>query len=379
MAITNFNYPTPIRFGAGAVAELPAYLQQHGLHRPLLVTDALITTLAFYDGIVRSLQAAGIAVSTYSQIHKNPIEADVLGGVAAYHAANCDAIIGLGGGAAMDVARAIALKAHHPLDLFAYEDSLDGWQYVTHPIPHFVTIPTTAGTGSEVGRSTVISDNETHQKKILFSPRLLARQVFADPQLTLDMPPHVTAATGMDALTHNIEAFLAKGYHPMADGIALEAVRLIAQHLPNAVLQPTLESRTQMLCASLMGAVAFQKGLGVVHSLAHPLSTLFDTHHGLANALMLPYGMAYNQAACLPKFERLAQAVGTPNGSAHELVPYLQQFNAQLAMPARLADIGVHEQHVQPLAQLALADVCHANNPVALNLSDFEQIYTAAL
>jgi alcohol dehydrogenase class IV len=218
-------------------------------------------------------------------------------------------VVGIGGGAALDVARAILLRINHREDLFKYDDLIGGDIYVTNDVAHFVTVPTTSGTGSEVGRSAIISDDETKQKRILFSPKLLARIVFADPQLTVDLPPFITAATGMDALTHNMEAFLAKMPHPICEGIALEGISLIKDSLEHAVNKPDIESRSKMLLGSMMGAIAFQKGLGVVHSLAHPLSSLLDTHHGLANAVNLPYGMEFNIAGFEDKFRRIARTL----------------------------------------------------------------------
>ena len=227
----------------------------------------------------------------------------------------------------MDVARAIVLRVNHREDLFKYDDLIGGDIYVTNDVPHFITIPTTAGTGSEVGRSAIISDEVTHQKKILFSPKLLAKIVFADPLLTMELPPFITAATGMDALTHNMEAFLAKMPHPMCDGIALEGISLIDQSLEKAVNHPDLESRSKMLIASLMGAVAFQKGLGVVHSLAHPLSSLLDTHHGLANAVNIPYGMEFNIEGFEHKFKRIARTLELKEENGKGVIEYLHELN----------------------------------------------------
>lgn len=377
--IHSFNFPAPIRFGASAVKELPAYLKNNSLKKPLIVGDKIISELPFFQEIVKDLESNGLSVFVYTDLHKNPIESDVLGGVSAFKENDCDSIIGLGGGVPMDVARAIALKVHHPRPLFDYEDSAGGWKYVTEAIPHFITIPTTSGTGSEVGRSTVISDDVSHQKKILFSARLMAKQVFADPLLTNDLPPHITAATGMDALTHNLEAYLSKGYHPMADGIALEAIRMIGQSLEKAVNAPDLQARTDMMAASLMGATAFQKGLGIVHSLAHPLSTLLDTHHGLANALMLPYGMAFNVTGQEDKFVRIAQALNLSTHTADAVLAYLQTLNSKIGLPTKLSDIGVEKKHIDKLSELALADVCHSCNPKTVHLNDFKDLYTKAL
>jgi alcohol dehydrogenase class IV len=287
--IVQFNFPTVIRFGAGAINELPPHLKAIGMKRPLVVTDPVVAGLPFFANVLDALRSEGLSATVYSEMHKNPVKSDVLNGKAAFAANGCDSIVGVGGGVALDVARAIALAINHHRDLFDYDDLIGGDQYVTESVPYFVTVPTTSGTGSEVGRSAIIADDETHQKKILFSPKLLASRVFADPELTFGLPPFVTAATGMDALTHNMEAYLAKNYHPMCDGIALEGIRLVAGALEKATHQGNdLQARSDMMLASLMGAVAFQKGLGVVHSLAHPLSQLLDTHHGLANAVNLP-------------------------------------------------------------------------------------------
>jgi alcohol dehydrogenase class IV len=379
MSIAQFNFPTTIRFGAGVVAELPAYLEKQQLSKPLIATDPTIATLGFFKTLVTNLEAAGFTPTVFHNIHKNPVKTDVYLGTEAYDSAGCDCIIGIGGGAAIDVARAILLRINHREDLFKYDDLIGGDVYVTNEVPHFITIPTTAGTGSEVGRSAIIADDETHQKKILFSPKLLAKIVFADPLLTMELPAFITAATGMDALTHNMEAFLAKNYHPLCDGIALEGIRLIAGSIEKAVKSPDLESRSNMLLASMMGAIAFQKGLGVVHSLAHPLSSLLDTHHGLANAVNLPYGMAFNIAGFEDRFARMAQAIGLENQTGEAVVAWLKELNQKLGIPENLSGIGVKAEHIEELSKLALADFAHPNNPKPVSLEDFRNLYLAAL
>lgn len=379
MSVVQFNFPTIIRFGAGAVDEMPAFLLDQGCCRPLLVTDATIAALPFFKKIVAHLESLGLVVSVFHNIHKNPVKSDVYAGTNQYDENKCDAVIGLGGGAAIDVARAIVLRVHHREDLFKYDDLIGGDIYVTGPVPLFVTVPTTAGTGSEVGRSAIIADDVTHQKKILFSPKLLAIRVFADPQLTFDLPPAITAATGMDALTHNMEALLAKNYHPICEGIALEGIRLIAGSLITAVNAPTLQSRADMLLASMMGAIAFQKGLGVVHSLAHPMSALLDTHHGLANAVNLPYGLAFNAACAGEKFVRMAQVIPIAQKDAAGVIEWVRQLNQQIGIPAKLREVGVQETHLETLAQLALEDFAHPNNPQPVTLDDFRKLYAAAL
>ena len=343
------------------------------------MTDSTVAQLYFFGEIVKDLQSRNISVETFYDIHKNPVKSDVYKGTEVFDEEERDSIIGIGGGAALDVARAIALRIYHREDLFKYDDLKGGDIFVTNDVPHFITIPTTAGTGSEVGRSAIISDDETHQKKILFSPKLLARIVFADPLLTMELPSFVTAATGMDALTHNMEAFLVNMFHPMCDGIALQAISLIQTSLVKAVNQPDLESRSNMLIASLMGAVAFQKGLGVVHSLAHPLSSLLDTHHGLANAINIPYGMEFNIEGFEPKFQQIARALDLEQESGEAVVNYLFELNEKINIPRKLSSIGVKQEHIETLSDLALADFAHPNNPKPVSRDDFKKLYLKAL
>ncbi|NBW81587.1 iron-containing alcohol dehydrogenase, partial [bacterium] len=328
----NYNFPTPIRFGVGVIDELPGWLQAQGWKRPLIVSDKAVTQLPFFKKIIADLEKNHLSPTVYSGISKNPVESDVLAGVEHFQKEKCDGVIGLGGGASLDVARAIVLKAFHGRPLFDYDDALGGDKYVTEKVPPFVTVPTTSGTGSEVGRSTVIAENDSHKKRILFSPRLIANRVFADPALTVDLPAGVTAATGMDALTHNVEAFLSKGVSPLCDGIAVEGIRLISEAIVTASKKPQdLEARGKMMMASLMGAVAFQKGLGIVHSMAHPLSTVFDTHHGLANAVMMPYGLEFNLEVSADRYRYLEKIVGTGN-----FIQWVRGLNAELSIPSTL-------------------------------------------
>lgn len=377
--VRQYNFPTVIRFGAGSSNELPDHLKSQGLSKPLIVTDLIVVQLDFFSRIKQQLVNNNISPEVFSGIHKNPVKSDVLKGGDMYKETGRDCIIGLGGGAAMDVARAVALRINHHRDLFDYDDLIGGDQYVTEEVPYFITIPTTSGTGSEVGRSAIISEDDTHRKRILFSPKLLARIVFADPLLTMDLPPFVTAATGMDALTHNMEAFLAKNFHPLCEGIALEGMALINQSIESAVNKPDLASRSKMMIASLMGAVAFQKGLGVVHSLAHPLSTLLDTHHGLANAVNLPYGMAFNIEGFEDRFERMARAMELKKHGGKAVVKHLFKLNENIQLPTRLRDIGVKKEHIEPLSDLAAADFAHPNNPKPVTRADFRKLYKEAL
>ncbi|MCC7440485.1 MAG: iron-containing alcohol dehydrogenase, partial [Bdellovibrionales bacterium] len=274
-------------------------------------------------------------------------------------------------------------------DLFDYEDGKPGARPVDQQMPFIACIPTTAGTGSEVGRSSVVSDDQTHRKVIIFDPRLLAQVVLLDPELTLGLPPLMTAATGMDALTHLIEAYLAKGFHPMADGIALEGMKMVARWLPEAVKHAAkipgkstpehLEARGMMLNASMMGAVAFQKGLGVNHSLAHALSTVADMHHGTANAIVLDVCMEHNAKAVPQRFKEMARALGLPGGSPGAFIAWIKSMKKKLGMPATLSEAGVTKDQIQKLVDVAEKDGCHPSNPVAITRKDFEKLFLKAL
>ncbi len=380
MGICEFCFPTTVRFGAGARHEIPDSLIGQGVQRPLVVTDQGVAPLPFFQALMASLEQGGLQATRFSGVVGNPVKSQVTAGVKVFQAHGADAIVAVGGGAAMDVAKAIALMAHHPGDLFDYEDGKPGARPVDQPIPYLVAVPTTAGTGSEVGRSTVISDDTTHAKKIIFSPRLLPQKVFADPELLLDLPPKVSAATGMDALTHCVEAYLAKGYQPMCDGIALEGVRLVAKSLARSVENGhDLEARGNMLAAAMMGAVAFQKGLGVTHSCAHALSTVYDLHHGLANAIMIPYAMQFNLEAVPEKLRLLAIAAEAPELTAQGFIDWLKSLKGAIGIPATLSEMGITSEKLDRLVEVAYADGCHPLNPRDCTKDDIADIYQMAM
>jgi hypothetical protein len=377
--LNRFSFPTLIHFGAGARAEVGPHLAAQGAKRPLVATDRGLAALPLFEELLAALRASGLEPAGFSEVGGNPVKSQVSAGVAAYRAHRADSIVGLGGGAALDVAKAIALMAEHPGDLFDYEDGRPDARPIEGRLPYWVAIPTTAGTGSEVGRSAVISDDATHVKKIVFSPRLLARAVFADPELTLGLPAKVTAATGMDALTHCIEAYLAKDYHPICDGIALEGLRLAAQALPRCVETPKdLEARSSMLMASMMGAIAFQKGLGLVHSCAHALSTVADLHHGFANGLMIDHALPFNIPAVPERFRTMARMIGLAEENPEAFVRWLEALKSRVGIPARLSGAGIQKAQLGTLPDLAFQDTCHLNNPRPCTAEDFRRIYAQA-
>ena len=375
-AIATFSFPTLIHFGPGARHGVAKHLRDHGLARPLVVTDKGLAALPVVAEFVATLQ--GLAVQTYAGVHGNPVRRQVDDGVAAFKAHRADSVIGFGGGAALDVAKAVALMAVHEGSILEYAWDHPQVRPVKNALPWLVALPTTSGTGSEVGRSSVISDDATHVKKVVFNPALLAKAVFADPELTLGLPAPVTAATGMDALTHNVESYLSPAYHPLCDGIALEGARIAARALERAVKHGhDIEARSDMMMASMMGAIAFQKDLGAVHSCAHALGTVVDMHHGLANAIMIDHVMRFNRDAAEGKLAELARVCGA-GSSAEDFIAWLAVLKQRIGIPATLAG-KVTREHVQKLVAIATDDICHKTNPRPVTSADFERLFIAAL
>ena len=377
MSITNFAFPTPIRFGAGARKLVATHLLEAGCKRPLIVTDRALGALPVLAEFQTHLQ--GLEVAVFAGVFGNPTCSQVMDGAAAYKAHGADCVIGFGGGAALDVAKVVGIVATHPGDILEYVWDHPQVRPIVHELPYFVALPTTSGTGSEVGRSSVVSENESHLKRVVFSPKILARCVFADPELTFGLPPAVTAATGMDALTHNIESYLSPAYHPLCDGIALEGTRIAAAALQTAVREPgNLRARSDMMMSSMMGAIAFQKDLGAVHSCAHALGAVCDLHHGLANALMIDTVLAWNQQAVPAKFDELAHVCQVAGGGA-AFVPWLRELKASIGINGGLAAHGVTPDYLPRLVAIATADLCHQTNPRPCSAADFEALFKAAM
>jgi alcohol dehydrogenase class IV len=379
MSINTFSFPTTIHFGPGARHLAGAHLREQGLTRPLIVTDRGLTALPLISALKAELDAAGLQTGVYGGVFGNPTASQVMAGAAAFTAHGADCVVGVGGGAALDVAKVVGLMATHAGDVIEYAWDHPHVRPITHALPYFIALPTTSGTGSEVGRSSVISEEESHVKRVVFSPLILAKVVFADPELTLGLPPAVTAATGMDALTHNIESYLSPAYHPLCDGIALEGARIAARALVLAVRDgASLQARGDMMMSSMMGAIAFQKDLGAVHSCAHALGTVNNLHHGLANALMIEPVLAWNFEVVPAKFDELAHACGVVGGGA-AFVPWLRTLKGQIGIGERLAAHGVKAEHLPRLVELAQADICHQTNPRPCTPADFERLFRAAL
>jgi len=372
----NWNYPTTIWAGPGRLEELAAACRRLGMSRPLLVTDA---GLAASPMVARALKLSGAAL--FAKVKGNPTGRNVDDGLAALRAGKHDGVIAFGGGSALDAAKAIALMAGQKLPLWDFEDVGDNFKRVDPDgmLP-VVAIPTTAGTGSEVGRASVITNEDDHEKKIIFHPKMMPGIVISDPELSVGLPPHITAATGIDAFVHCFEAYCAPGFHPMADGIALEGMRLVKDELPRAVADGTnIEARARMLAAASMGAVAFQKGLGGVHALAHPIGALYDTHHGLTNAVLLPFVMQHNRKAIEGRMGHLARVLDLPRADYTAVFEWVLAFRKALRIPHTLAEIGVDAARAVEIGTMAARDPSAGGNPCPCDAPALEQVFRRAV
>jgi len=379
MTITKFSFPTTIHFGPGARKLAGPHLREHGLERPLVVTDRGLAALPLIAELRADLAAAGLDVALFAGVFGNPTGPQAMAAADAYREHDADCIVGIGGGAALDVAKIVGLLATDEGPVMEYAWDHPHVRSIGAALPYFIALPTTSGTGSEVGRSSVISEEDTHLKRIIFSAQILAKAVFADPELTVGLPASVTAATGMDALTHNVESYLSPAYHPLCDGIALEGTRIAARSLATAVREPgNLVARGDMMMSSMMGAIAFQKDLGAVHSCAHALGTVCDLHHGLANALMIDTVLAWNVRAAPQKFEQLAHAVGASGGAAG-FIAWLKALKKEIGIAPNLSAVGVKRESIPRLVEIATVDICHQTNPQPVTSADFERLFAEAM
>jgi alcohol dehydrogenase class IV len=376
--IVIWSFPTRILFGVGSAARTGDEAKRVGASKALIVTDKGVVKAGVHEPVERSLREAGIESAIFDDVLANPIEKNVHDGVKAYRDAGADLIVALGGGSPLDVGKLIRLGVNHTRPLVDYDDATGGDQFITSNVPPMLALPTTAGTGSEVGRSGVVTLDVNHRKTVIFSPHLLANAAILDPELTRGLPPFFTAATGFDALTHCVEAFISKGDHPLADGIAMEGIRLVAESLERAVKDGNdLEARGNMMKAAMMGAVAFQKGLGACHSLAHPLSSECNLHHGLANALALPAVLAFNAPEVGPKLARISAALGG-EPSAEGCIAAIRGLRDRIGITAGLGSAGVIRDKLDLLADLAFQDACHQSNPRTCSRDDLRQLYEAS-
>ena len=374
VARATYSFPTCVEFGAGALASLPQHVRRLG-HRVFLVTDPGLAELPVFTAVTAVLDAAEIPWSATTGISPNPLASECEAGADDCLGAGADVIVGLGGGSSLDGAKGIALMTTHPGPMVGYDDADGGSDRITEDIPPVIAIPTTAGTGSEVGRSTVVVDDDTRRKVVVFSPHLMPAVALIDADLMVSMPPWLTAATGFDALTHNLEALTSLGYHPMADGLALEGLALVDQHLAAAYGNPNnVTAREGMAMAAMMGATAFQKGLGATHSLAHPLSSLAGMHHGLANAVLLPYVMSFNSEVAANGYDLVARRIGWEGA----LQSWVTSLRSELGIPATLTEAGVDGGLLEALASQAIEDPCHQSNPRPCTREDMVRLYRAA-
>jgi 4-hydroxybutyrate dehydrogenase len=370
-----WSFPTRIVFGPGEAGRTGDEALACGMRRALILTDAGVARAGLIDPVVQALGRAGVESSVFDGVEGNPTEGNIEDAVRAYASAGADGVIAIGGGSPIDAAKLVVLRARVTLPFEELDDAVDGYRHIPSGLPPVIALPTTAGTGSEVGRSGVLTVRSTGRKTVVFSPHLIPRVAILDPELTRTMPPKTTAATGFDALTHCLEAFVSKGDHPMADAVAVGGLELVARHLVDAVARgDDLEARGGMMKAAMMGAVAFQKGLGACHSLAHPLSSECGLHHGLANSLCLPAVVEWNEAAAHERLGRVARIFGS-NGSAGSCAMVLRELRAKVGLPSTLSEVGVRREQLGKLSELATLDACHASNPRPCKREDLLALY----
>lgn len=378
---SNWSFPTSVRFGNGGIAELANCVRELGAARPLVVTDAGLRDLFPVQRTLGVLREAGLQPGLFSDVKPNPTGRNVADGVDALRAGGHDLVVAIGGGSALDAAKAIAFMASQSLPMWDLEDIGDNFKRAdTLRLTPVIAIPTTAGTGSELGRSSVITHDEEHRKVIVFHPKMMPGIVIMDPELTVGLPAHITAATGMDALSHALEAFSAPSFHPMAEGIALNALRLIKTWLPVAVEDGNnLEARAQMLIASGMGCVALQKGLGAIHALAHPLGALYDAHHGLLNAVLMPYVVRFNAPAIPEKLDLLSRFLDLRKPGGDGVIDWILELRERLSIPQTLSGMGLRDIDAAKVAAMGEVDPCAGGNPVRLDSQCLETILRAAI
>ena len=383
---TVYSFPTMIDFGAGAAQNVPKWVAANGaVKKALLVTDPNIPALPLYDKVVGVLHKAGLPYELFDGVSPDPLDRECYAGAEVYKRAGCDVVIALGGGSALDGAKGVALMATHTGSVLDYDDAKGGGDHIDDTIPPIIAIPTTAGTGSEVGRGFVVTDTERNAKLLVCSPFLMPSVAILDTELHVGMPPWLTAATGMDALCHNVEALLSKGFHPMANSIALGGIRLVANSLKRAYEHgDDLSARGDMALAAAMGATAFQKGLGVIHSLAHPCSTVCKVHHGLANGVLLEAGMRFNRSVSVEPLARMARALGLLSGAANgeqadDAIRWVAELRDSVGVAARLSDVGVSEADLPEMEKQAFADGCHQCNPRTVTPQNIHDLYVQTL
>ena len=376
----NWSYPTALRFGAGRIRELAAAAESLGMKRPLIVTDPGLARLPMIGQALDLLKAGGLEPGLFSEIKPNPTAGNVEAGVAAFRAGNHDGVIAFGGGSGLDAGKVIAFMAGQTRPMWDFEDIGDWWTRADPDgIAPILAVPTTAGTGSEVGRAGVITNEETHTKKVIFHPKMLPGIVICDPELTAGMPRYFTVGTGMDALAHCLEAYSSTFYHPMGDGIAVEGLRLVFENLRRVADTPDdLVARGHMMSAAAMGAVAFQKGLGAIHALSHPVGALYDTHHGMTNAVFMPYVLAFNRSAIEGKIERLSGYLGI-SGGFDGFMDEILKMRADLDVPATLDGLKVDGSKAETIAEMAVVDPTAGGNPIELTKEGARAIFDAAL